>query len=153
MLGVRCRAILAGAFLWPAAANAQPFADCYDARVSAVVVDQVPTTIPECRECIIVRWPWFIDLDVRSTIEGDVAPGRITVLSVQHTGFNSGLGERRWGLRMTDLGVFNLVDMADDATLPRCEAGAPAVRPYIRPGQGQTLDDLRREGEAQYGGW
>ncbi len=46
---------------------------------------------------------------------------------------------------------WNVVHSDQGAPLPRCGADSKPVSPYIRPADGQTLDDLRREGEEHYG--
>jgi hypothetical protein len=124
-------------------------AECFDAEVSATIVRQIPTVTPEC-DCIIMRWPWIVDLRVRRVHAGHVQRGPLTVLTVQHTDHRTDLGARRWLLRRNTLGGFNVVHDSDEGLLRRCSAGAPAARPFITPAQGQTLDDLRRAGEEYY---
>src|SRR5256885_16317405 len=83
---------------------------CFDALVSARIVRQTPTVIGECGDtCIIMEWPWIVDLDIRRVLEGNVPSGRITVLTMQHTYFRRGLGTSRWGLRRNSLGNFNVI--------------------------------------------
>ena len=153
MLGRRLLAGLMGAtVLWPVAAAAQSEDDCYDARVSAVIVQQVPTIMPDLGDgSIVIRWPWIIDLEVRSVLEGEAPLGAVTVLTVQHNYFRRDLGERLWALRRNDLGVFNVVGMGEDIENPRCDPDLPAAQPFIRPGRDSTLDSLRREGLEYYG--
>jgi len=150
------RRLLAGLMgptvLWPVAAAAQSEDDCYDARVSAVVVQQVPTVLPDMDDgSIVIRWPWIVDLEVTSVLEGEAPLGAVTVLTVQHSYFRRGLGERPWALRRNDLGGFNVVAMGDDLDNPRCEPGSPPALPFIRPGRGETLESLRLEGLEYYG--
>jgi hypothetical protein len=125
--------------------------ECFDAEVSATILRQIPTVIPECDDCIIMRWPWFVDLRVRRVHEGLGTRSDITVLTVQHAYYRTDLGARRWLLRHNTLGGFNVVVPPEKGSLPRCSEGAPPAAPYIRPADGTTLDDLRREGEARYG--
>ena len=148
-LMLRAFAILTVASATPLTAATE--ADCFDVEVSANIVRQTPTVAPECDECIIMRWPWIIDLRVRRVHQGSVALGSLTVLTVQHTDFRSDVGSRRWLLRRNTLGGFNVVYQPDEGKLQRCSADMPAAMPYIRPADGQTLDDLRREGEKHYG--
>jgi hypothetical protein len=124
---------------------------CFDALVSARIVRQTPTVIGECGDtCIIVEWPWIVDLDVRRVLEGNAPSGRITVLTIQHTYYRRGLAAGRWWLRRNSLGTFNVI--RTEALRPRrCETGMAPAPAYYRPSDGQTLEDLRREGEARYG--
>ena len=123
---------------------------CYDAEVSARIVSQTPTVMPGCDDCIIIRWPWFLDLDVRRVHDGDIRRGRLTVLTVQHTDFRRDLGTVRWKLRRNSLGGFNVVWFGDDPA-QRCSSDQPPTPAYITPREGQTLEDLRREGREHYG--
>jgi hypothetical protein len=153
MEGRRIRLLMAaclGATGLPSASASGPAAaaECFDAEISATIVRQTPTVIPECDGCIIIRWPWIVDLRVRRVHHGSVALGPLTVLTLQHTYYRTGLGARRWLLRRNTLGSFNVVVPPEEGTLPRCSANAPAAEPFIA---GRPLDDLRREGEARYG--
>lgn len=125
--------------------------DCYDAEVTARVVSQIPTVFPDCGDdCIVISWPWIVDLDVRRIHSGDVRRERLTVLAILHTGFRRDLGSRRWKLRHNDQGGFNLLRGAEDITT-RCTSDAAPTTAYITPPDGQTLEDLRREGREHYG--
>lgn len=125
--------------------------DCYDAEVSARIISQTPTVIPDCGDdCIVFSWPWILDLDIRHVHFGDLRRGRLTVIAVLHTDFRSDLGSRRWKLRRNDLGGFNLLRDADNLTT-RCAADQPPATAFITPADGQTLEELRREGREHYG--
>tara|TARA_R110002124_G_scaffold270064_1_gene438271 strand:- start:304 stop:792 length:489 start_codon:yes stop_codon:yes gene_type:complete len=129
-----------------AGAAAAQDAECYDAEVSARIVSQTPTVFPDCGDdCIVISWPWILDLDVRRVHFGDVRRGRLTVLAVLHTDYRPDLGSRRWKLRRNDLGGFNLLRGAENLTA-RCADNQPPAAAYIKPPDGQTLEDLRREG-------
>jgi hypothetical protein len=136
----------------PAVATA-PENDCFDVLVMATVVRQTPTVIPECADCIVMRWvmrwPWVIELQVERTIKGKRPPAPLTALTVQHTWVRP--HARRWWLRRNNLGVFNVLTPDAGTRLPRCSEASPPARPYIRPAKGQTLADLVREGEERYG--
>lgn len=126
--------------------------ECYDAKVVAQIVDQVPSIPPEFEDgSIILRWPWFIDLVVAKAIEGEVPKGQIRALSVQHTYWRSGLGRKHWLLRHNSEGGFNLLGLASELDLPRCEADQLPAPAFLRPAEGTSLGNLRREGEARYG--
>ncbi|WP_271085053.1 hypothetical protein [Brevundimonas sp. NIBR11] len=119
--------------------------ECYDAEVSARILSQIPTEILNCGDdCIIVSWPWFLDMDVRRVHSGDVKRGSLTVLAILHTSYRRDLGVRRWKLRRNDQGGFNL--LRGEHIAARCPTDAPPAQAYITPREGQTLDDLRREG-------
>ena len=62
--------------------------ECYDAKVRAKAVAQIPTPYPRSDpDVIVMSWPWFVDLDVRRVIEGDVEKGRLETLAVLHSGY------------------------------------------------------------------
>lgn len=124
---------------------------CYDAEVVANIARQTPTDVPECGDCIIMSWPWILELDVHRVQSGRVGRGPIVALSVQHSYYRRDLVGRRWLLRRSTLGVFNVLRVTKDETSGRCPAGTPRARPYIQPEQGETLEDIRREGERRYG--
>jgi hypothetical protein len=153
-LGRMILGALAAGSLLPALANADaPEATpvCYDARVLATLVRQVPTPFPDCGDdCIVMSWPWILDLDVESVLAGRAPRGRITVLNVQHTYMSHARPGRFW-LRRNTLGGFNILRLGDGPAPRRCPKTAPPVHPYITPREGQTLEDLRREGQSQYG--
>ena len=124
-------------------------AECYDAEVSARVVSQTPTVMPDCDDCIIMRWPWIVDLDVSRIHSGEVRRGRLTVLTVQHTDFRHDLGIVRWKLRRNTLGGFNVAWFGNDPER-QCSRDEPPASAYITPPGGQSLDNLRREGREYY---
>ncbi len=139
--------MLVGAAL-SSAALAEPA--CYDTKVRAVPVDQVPSDIGDCGgDCILISWPWFVDLQVKRVIDGALSGKRVRVLTVQHTYHVSREGS--WWLRKNTEGGYNVVVPEDGVALTRCSAAITAVEPYIRPGDGQSLDDLRNEGIRRYG--
>ncbi len=148
--------LILGGFAAIALASAEPAgaateAECFDAEVSATIGRQTPTVMPECGGCIIMRWPWIVDLRVRRVHAGQVQRGPLTVLTLQHTDYRTDLGARRWLLRRNTLGSFNVVHHPERGALRRCSADAPAVRPLIRPADGETINELRRTGEEYYG--
>ena len=150
-------ASLTGAFLSTALACASPTsaradeAECYDAEVTARIVSQTPTVIPESDDgWIVMSWPWIVDLDVSRVHFGDARRGRLTVLAVLHTYYRRDLGSLRWKLRRNDLGGFNLLRGAQDL-ITRCANDEPPATASIKPPDGQTLEDLRREGRERYG--
>lgn len=122
--------------------------ECYDLNVRARPIEQVPSEVPDCADCFIMRWPWFLDLRVERVLDGPGQRGVLRVLSVQHTWLIPRTGT--WPLRRNTLGGFNVIS-GEVAHPPRCMPGTPPTRPYITPGTGKTLDDLRREGLARYG--
>lgn len=133
-----------------AAPAAEP--DCYDAEVSARITRQTPTVMEDCGDdCIVMAWPWIIDLDVKRVYSGRAEKGPVTALAVQHTYFNQTRNGRRWWLRRNSLGTYNIVQPAPGQTIQRCLADTQPARPFISPPDGETLDDLRREGEERYG--
>ena len=121
-------------------------ADCFDAEVTATIVRQTPTDYHGCGDdCIVMSWPWFVELNVERIHQGRAAKGTLTVLTVQHTYYRTDLGARRWLLRRNTLGSFNVVRSNAGERPQRCSAGSPPARPYIVPADGKTLDELRRE--------
>lgn len=126
--------------------------DCFDAVVSATILRQTPTPISDCGDdCIVMSWPWILDLDVERVLKGRASSGPLTVLTVQHTYFRTNLGARRWWLRRNTLGGFNVLQPRTEATPPRCPKDTPPAQPFVTPPEGQTLRDLRRDGERMYG--
>lgn len=121
--------------------------ECFDVAVSAKIVQQTPTVILGCGDdCVVMSWPWVLDLDVRRVHAGRLKLGPLAVLSLQHTWYRDDLGSRRWWLRRNASGGFNAVGSAGG----KCPAETPPARPYFDR-EGVTLDDLRREGEERYG--
>lgn len=139
-------------FSVPATAQERTAVECYDALVSARITEQVPSEIGDCGDdCIVMSWPWFIDLDVRRVLDGLAPKGTVTVLAVQHTYFRRDLGFKRWWLRRNSQGGFNLLSEEDDVRLSRCAQGIAPAKAYIEPDAGGTLEELRLEGEKRYG--
>jgi hypothetical protein len=131
--------------------NAAAEVTCFDAEVSATIVRQTPTVMPECDDCIIMRWPWIIDLRVRRVHAGHVQRGPLAVITIQHGDYRADYGARRWLLRRNTLGSFNAFRKSEEEAIARCFADAPAATPFISPADGETLDDLRRAGQRHYG--
>ncbi|MDP1616740.1 hypothetical protein [Phenylobacterium sp.] len=124
---------------------------CFDAEVTATIVRQTPTVGGLCGDgCIVVSWPWVVELRVRRVHSGRLDPGPLTVLNLQHAAYRRDIGARRWWLRENALGGFNVLQI-DGPPLPQCPRGETPEAPFVVPAEGQTLEDLRREGEAYYG--
>ncbi|NKJ00139.1 hypothetical protein FHW92_002198 [Novosphingobium sp. SG707] len=122
---------------------------CYDVAVRAKLIDQVPSLMPECDDCIIMSWPWFLDLKVAKVLEGSIDAKTITALNVQHTYLQSRYGV--WRLRRNTAGGFNVVRTGASGELPlKCTPAMAPPKPYIRS-KDKTLDDLRNEGFGYYG--
>lgn len=124
--------------------------DCYDVIVSAKIVSQVPSVIPDCDDCIVITWPWFVDLAISRVVEGRVSERKITVLALMHVPYRDNLGVRKWWLRRNADGGFNLLRFDMRSPPSRCLADAGAQPAHLRPSDGKTLADLRREGEDAY---
>jgi hypothetical protein len=123
--------------------------NCFDAGVYAIVTQEIPSDIPMYDDkSIVVRWPWFIDLQVERVEYGSVRHGTVTVLTMQHTYLKPRYG--LWWLRRNSAGGFNVVGLGETDLAP-CPEDATPVAPYIGGGKDQTLDDLRRAGERRYG--
>lgn len=146
-----CAAIflLAGASRAEAGARSEP---CHDVIVKARIAAQVPSAVPDdCGpNCIIMVWPWFLDLDVSRMLVGDVPRGRLQVLAMLHVGFAENNGTRRWLLRRNTLGGYNLLRLDDERRSKPCARDAEPAMAYIVPGPGRTLADFRVEGERAY---
>lgn len=149
-------ALAAGTAFLSASANAAQTGDdveCYDALVSARIVRQTPSTIGDCGpDCIIMVWPWFMQLNVKKVIEGDAPKGRMLALTMQHTYYRKNLGTVRWWLRRNSLGSFNILRFAEDNDTNRCPTGTLPAKPYIQPSDGKMLEDLLHESERDGGG-
>ncbi len=146
--------LLAGIAAFVAAqAVAEEPRDCFDARVQARIVHQVWTDIPRCGDdCVVMDWPWFLDLKIKRVLEGTAKKGVVrNVLSVQHTCMRS--VDRTWLLRRNAAGGFNVVHDPDQGSpLTLCPAEVAPVEPYIAPADGKTLDDLRHDADRRNGG-
>lgn len=92
-----------------------------------------------------MSWPWFIDLEVERVLDGEFNEKKLTALAVLHTNYIS--KTRVFLLRRNMLGGFNLLRPEKPESLTRCDAGVAAMVPYIRPAEGQSLEDYRRAGE------
>lgn len=135
----------------PARANGSAATpECFDALISASIRRQTPTASPDCADCIVVSWPWIVDLDVVRVLKGVAQPGRLTVLAVWHT-YRIPSPARRWWLRRNTLGGFNVLEHEAGTRLRPCARGAAPAQAFITPARGETLDDLRVEGERVYG--
>lgn len=130
-------------------ASGTPSSDCYDLKINARIVEQIPSEAPECDDCIITRWPWFLDFEVKRIVEGEWKDKRLTALSVQHTYLKSRYGT--WLLRKNDLGGYNILISKDRMMPIRCPANTRPAIAYLRPGPNQSLDEMRYAGERRYG--
>ncbi|MCW5725181.1 MAG: hypothetical protein KIS81_09495 [Maricaulaceae bacterium] len=139
---------LAGAASGSAALAQAPA--CFDAEATVRILRQTPTIPYDCGDCIVMSWPWIVDLDIRQVHWGDLEPGPVTVLTVQHTYFRPGAGRGRWLFRRNAQGGFNATPHWNAAP-GRCPADAPLPDAFLVPVAGQSLDDARRAGEARFG--
>lgn len=125
---------------------------CFDVSVKAIIADEVPSNYSDCgSDCIIISWPWFVDLKIRSVLQGELKDKELSVLAVMHTR-HSNAGKRaqtRW-LRRNSEGGFNLLRLGDDDRPEQCSPDTPPMRAYLIPTEGRTLADERREGEKRY---
>jgi hypothetical protein len=134
----------------PAAVSAEALFnadDCYDLKIQARVIEQIPSEIPNCADCIIMSWPWFLDLKIRHILGGDRQPRVVRVLSVQHTYLKSRYGT--WRLRKNAAGGLNVVSA--EVAAQRCAISSPPTSAYIKPPKGESMDTLRAKGEKRYG--
>lgn len=123
--------------------------NCYDVVVLARPIEQIPSVAPQCGDCIIMRWPWFVDLQIKRVLAGTVDAKLLRVLTVQHTWLVR--RDAKWLLRRNSLGGFNSVGRPENEPPLLCPAGAVPAAPYIQPGPGETLENLRKNGELRYG--
>jgi hypothetical protein len=123
--------------------------NCFDALVSARIVKQTPTPIPDCgKNCFVMRWPWIDEIDVTDTLDGIAPRGHMRVLTIQHTDYRPMTFE--WALRRNSLGGFNAQLASDDSKLQICRQSIPPEDAYVRLRAGQTLDDVERDGEREF---
>jgi hypothetical protein len=136
-------------FAFPQGASASD-AECYDAKVRAKPLAQIPSVYPRSDDpdVIVMSWPWFLDLRIKRVVDGEVPRPEITALIILHTSMVA--KTRTFLLRRNTLGGFNVIRAFEPDLVKRCPPDSAAVEPYLRPGPTQTLDDLRREGEAEY---
>jgi len=132
--------------LGSAASAGEP--ECYDAKVRARPVEQVPTVMPQEEGYITISWPWFVDLSISKVLKGDVEQSQITVLAVLHNRYLD--KTRTWLLRRNSLGMFNVLRPENPDGVQPCDATIAPTEPYLQPGDGQSLEDYRLEGEKRY---
>ncbi len=142
----RCFASLAAAV---ALAIGQPShaeePECYDLKIKAVALAQVPTEIVEDPDYIVMSWPWFVDLEVKQVLDGEFEGRKLTALAVLHTRFIS--KTRVFLIRYNSLGGFNILRPENPESLRRCDPATGPMPSYLTPGEGQTLEDYRKAGE------
>jgi len=125
--------------------------NCYDSAVVARLMSQTPTPYAGCGDdCIVVRWPWVLELDVTEVTRGRSVPRQVAALSVQHTYFRR-VREHRFLLRRNTDGGYNVVWSEDARRPPRCTRQDTLATPYVGLRHGQTLKDLIAEGRRVYG--
>jgi len=144
---------LALAVASPAASSEADGSACYDAEVIARIVNQTPSVFPEPEDgSIVLRWPWFVELEVKRVRSGQVRRGSVAALSIQHTYYSRWRRPQRWLLRRNEQGSFNLLGLAKEMELKRCAEGTPPVRAFLSSSEPGGMEKLRREAEARYGG-
>ncbi len=136
------------AFSAQASFAAEP--DCYDLKVKAKAISQIPSVYPRSDDpnVIIMSWPWFVDLKVKRVIEGDLSGNILKALAVMHVRYVR--KNLTWFLRRNAAGSFNVIRSDMPEALVRCPSGVAPARPPITPAPGQSYADLRKEGEAAY---
>lgn len=126
-----------------------PIAECYDLKVRAELVQQLPALMPRANEDVLVMsWPWFLEFQDVSVIEGAWEQPQIAALIVQHTFFTR--TKQTWYFRRNNSGWFNLLGPSARGR-KLCPTGTPPVRAHLVPGEGQTLESLRSRALDRYG--
>ena len=121
---------------------------CYDLKVEATPMAQIPSEFPDDDpEVIVISWPWFVDLKIKRVLEGTAPSKSISTLAVLHGAFPP--KKRVWFLRRNTAGSFNVIRQ-DPRTLSRCAQGLGDAKPYLVPPVGKTYKDFRQEAEAEY---
>jgi hypothetical protein len=142
--------------LLPTTASSQevaPTPACYDAIVRGVATSQIPGPSSSCDgECIVMSWPWFIEIRIDEVVEGRVtgflAGRHIRGLTVQHNYFVS--RSMAWMLRRNTNGGYNVILGADEEATRRCPRGTAPQRAFLGASP-QALEALRLAGERRYG--
>jgi hypothetical protein len=122
--------------------------DCYDLKLRAKPIAQIPTPFPNDLEYIVISWPWFVDLEVTRVIDGEVREREISALAVLHSAYVD--KTRTWLLRKHKLGGYNILRLAEPSQAKRCAQGEARPEPYLRPSENETLANLRRTVEADW---
>ncbi|WP_143255932.1 hypothetical protein [Altererythrobacter xiamenensis] len=122
--------------------------ECYDLKVRARAVSQVPTPIPNEPGYIVIGWPWFVDLKVKKVIDGELQQRKIETLAVLHSSYVS--KTRTWLLRRNNLGGFNVLRVPEPDRVERCGSLEPPANTYLTPPVGRTLSDERRAAEEMW---
>lgn len=113
-------------------------------------VDKVPSEIGYCgSDCIIMSWPWFVDLRVKCVVEGYLLSKLVRTLTVQHIYRLS--HEGTWLLRKNTAGGYNAVVPEGGVGLSRCSDGIASFEPGIRPGDEHAFNNPRDAGIRRYG--
>jgi hypothetical protein len=122
---------------------------CFDVKIKARAIEQIPSDIGKPTDgSIIMTWPWFIDLEVKRVLNGELLSNVVTVQSLQHTHFVS--RTRTWYLRRNSLGGFNAIVWAEGTYLKLCDAGSAPVDAFVSSSR-QTEAELRAAGQRRYG--
>lgn len=115
-----------------ALAQAHPRGECFDALVTARIIRQIPSPLPNCgSNCIIIAWPWRLDVEVEQVVKGTGPTGPQTLLALQHSYFAQGQKRIQAWLRRHSGGGFNIVKLEDGVELTPCPAGSEASNPYL----------------------
>lgn len=117
---------------------------CFDAEVSAHIIRQTP--IPDCGvDCIVMSWPWILQLDVEEVVRGSAPTGRLMVLAVQHTYLRTDMGGRLLLLRRNSRKGFNLLRVGPEDSPKFCGRGMAPATPYIDADR-DSLNKMEQEG-------
>lgn len=115
-----------------ALAQAHPSGECFDALVTARIIRQLPSPLPNCgSNCIIVAWPWRLDVEVEQVAKGTSSTGPQTLLALQHSYLSQDQRRIQAWLRRHSGGGFNIVKLADGVDLAPCPVGSKPARPYL----------------------
>jgi hypothetical protein len=130
--------------------EASPADVCYDAKIKARAIEQIPSDINnQSDDYLIMRWPYFVDLRVQRVFKGEDLGNIVSAQSLQHTYFTS--QSRTWYLRRNSLGGFNIIEPDyNDTVLKLCDAGSAPVDAFISSSR-QTEAELRAAGQRRYG--
>ena len=140
-----CAAALAGCMTNAGRADAR---QCYDLRLWAEPTAQIPTPLPDYDGIIVMSWPWFIDLKVLKVIDGVWKDQNLSAVAIRHVGYSD--EAQAWFLRENTIGGYNVLRLEKPNEVKRCSIGSVKAEPYLQPSEGETVEGLRAESEAEW---
>jgi hypothetical protein len=111
------------------ATNAFGRSECYDAKITGVLVSQEEQPVKPSKDHIYFTFPYLLTIKVDKVLEGSVRSSKLSVMSIQHMA--EPLELRTWWLTRNSARSYNRMESDGGNRLRRCRSKAAPPKPLF----------------------